>query len=301
LIATEGVEITKDISSDLQDIASSHSFEEGSMQQLFWQQQLACLNKKQGNRWHPAMIRYCIGLHAKSPGAYDTLLCVLTLPSSRTLRDYTYFTKPKSGLDVEVMKRLCDDFNVAHMSQIEKNVVLVFDEIHISQGLVYSSQTEELVGWINVGDLNNLIQQANQEDKRMPLANHIMCIMIRGLFVSLNQVFAFYPTTGCSADELFYILWEAVMFVELYGFKVRAITCDGASANRKFFRLGNMDQSQVHFAPNPRSSMQGKIYYVCDVPHLIKTTRNCWENSGWNSKSRNLMVCITINTKQLQY
>ena len=34
-----------------------------------------------------------------------------------------------------------------------------------------------------------------------------------------------------------------------------------------------------------------KIYFISDVPHLIKTTRNNLENSHGNTNTRNLHVC----------
>ena len=39
-------------------------------------------------------------------------------------------------------------------------------------------------------------------------------------------------------------------------------------------------------------SLERKVYFICDVPHLIKTTRNNLENSQWNKKTRNLLVYI---------
>ena len=37
-----------------------------------------------------------------------------------------------------------------------------------------------------------------------------------------------------------------------------------------------------------------KIYFICDVPHLMKTTRNNIENSPANLNTRNLMVSLKI-------
>jgi hypothetical protein len=70
---------------------------------------------------------------------------------------------------------------------------------------------------------------------------------------------------------------------------VRAIVADGATANRKFFKLHNStNMPLIHCAEHPLRDQL--VFFICDVPHLIKTTRNCWENSGWHSKTRNLMV-----------
>jgi hypothetical protein len=71
--------------------------------------------------------------------------------------------------------------------------------------------------------------------------------------------------------------------VDLWGV---AATADGGSPNRKFFKLHKGLQNPLHagviyytinlFAP------QRKLYFFADVPHLIKTTRNCLYSSGWD-------------------
>ena len=73
------------------------------------------------------------------------------------------------------------------------------------------------------------------------------------------------------------------------------MTADGASPNRKFFNLHKMENNEnttygsVNWAMNPWDWSR-KIYFVCDVPHLIKTTRNNLENSHGNKQTRNLIV-----------
>ena len=290
MITSEGEDLPNDISQDLLKIG-----EKSDLIQMFWmQQQSALKNTKFGNRWHPSMIRFCIGLHTKSPGAYDLLRRsgVIQLPCSKTLRQYSYFTKPTSGFNPEVIRRIADDIEIDKLSDHQKNVILTFDEIHIRQGLVYSAETQELVGWIDTGDINNEISAAVRDDKPRPLAKQIMCIMIRGLFISLNHVVAFFPCVGFTGEELFFTIWKAVLFVEQVGFTVRALTCDGASSNRKFFKVSSTTDN--HFAPHPLRSRKIPVYFISDVPHLMKTTRNNWENSDWNSRSRELMVSVKI-------
>lgn len=66
-----------------------------SFQHVFWKQQKESLAKqgksRNGIRWHPLMIKWCLYLRHQSSKAYDTLRdsgCV-SLPSQRTLRDYS--------------------------------------------------------------------------------------------------------------------------------------------------------------------------------------------------------------------
>ena len=69
------------------------------------------------------------------------------------------------------------------------------------------------------------------------------------------------------------------------GLKVLFITFDGAFSNRKFFAVHN-DQF-THFTENIYAPDRN-IYFISDVPHLVKTVRNCFSNSFSHTKSRKL-------------
>jgi hypothetical protein len=72
--------------------------------------------------------------------------------------------------------------------------------------------------------------------------------------------------------------------------KVIAAVNDSASPNRKFFTLhaklgGVLPDGVVYKTPN-LFCLARMIYFFADVPHLIKTARNCLYNSGSGSCSR---------------
>ena len=76
----------------------SQMYEEGTFQRVFWEQQERSAQVKSSNsiRWDPLMIRWCLYI---SGSAYELLRQsgVIVLPSQRTLRDYTYYTKATVG------------------------------------------------------------------------------------------------------------------------------------------------------------------------------------------------------------
>ncbi len=92
------------------------------------------------------------------------------------------------------------------------------------------------------------------------------------------------------------LFWEAVSILELScNLWVIAATSDGASPNRKFFRLhakldNNCGKDVVHRAVNIYDPSR-YIFFFADATHLMKTTRNCLAHSGagkcarymWNS------------------
>ena len=76
---------------------------------------------------------------------------------------------------------------------------------------------------------------------------------------------------------------------------VVSITSDGNSPNRKFYRICGLDPALplTYKTTNPFADRE--IYFFCDPPHLLKTSRNCFANSFCHSKSRTLWVSKLIS------
>ena len=77
----------------------------------------------------------------------------------------------------------------------------------------------------------------------------------------------------------------AALFI--VSFKVMAATADGASTNRRLFKLHSpSDKEFVYKVTNPYSiSEKRELFFFSVPPHLIKTVRNAWA-----SKKRQLWV-----------
>ena len=104
--------------------------------------------------------------------------------------------------------------------------------------------------------------------------------MVRGLLFKLEFPFAHFATRNVTADIMFPIVWEAVRILEGLGLKVLCITADGASQNRKFFRMHDKKAGIVYKTPNLFSADERLLFFIADPPHLIKTVRNCWSHSA---------------------
>lgn len=111
-------------------------------------------------------------------------------------------------------------------------------------------------------------------------------IMVRGLFIRLQFPYTqFLCTTTATGDMLYDLVWEAVYRLERLSLKVLAITADGASTNRLFFKLhspSSAPKEVTYKVYNPHSRDGHYIYFFSDPPHLIKT--------AWMSKKRPLWV-----------
>jgi hypothetical protein len=184
--------------------------------------------------------------------------------------------------------QLIRDSNVISLKHFQKQVCLVMDEIHLKESLVYDKYTDELVGFSDIGDINQHLLQVEQQYKNKLsdtslLANSILVIMIRGLFTDMAFPYASFPSVNLTGDQLVPIFYEAVMRIERCGLQVIGCTMDGHSINRKLIKLLGITNSYnvKHYTKNPMDATRN-IYFFSDPPHLIKTTRNCFESSKRN-------------------
>lgn len=72
-----------------------------------------------GRRWHPLFIRWCLNIALASPKTYEIIQDsgFITLPSKRTLRDYTHWFKSKPGFQVEVDRFLREEAKVEGLEE----------------------------------------------------------------------------------------------------------------------------------------------------------------------------------------
>ena len=305
-IAKDGVELDSTTHDDLQTIISDSEADvantnpEDSFQYIFWKQQQEAARMKRASsmRWHPLIIKWCLYLRHVSGRAYETIRssgCV-RLPSQRTLRDYTHFVKAATGFSEEVDKQLAMVADTEKCLEQERYTVILIDEMYIKEDLVYNKHTNALIGFTNLGEINNhllsferSLQDESSEGKSDKLLAKTMTVMmVRGLFSKLKFPYVQFPCNKVTGDLLFQPFWEAVRRIEFIGLKVIAVTADGASSNRRFYRLHDLSSKTMpHITLNPYASEERYIYFFSDVPHLLKTARN-----GLASKSRSLQVSV---------
>ena len=306
-----GIDIDKPLETDLEKImeeSTSKVYEShppGSFLRLFWDQQLQAIETKDRRqlRWHPMIVKWCLNLKLMSSRSYNAVRSTLVLPSERTLRDYTHCFESKPGFDDELDKQLMKEARVDTIQDFQKYVCLVFDEVRVKEGLVYDKHSLQVIGFVNLGDINNQLlnferAQTNnsQEVITPPIAKHMLVFMVRGIFSKLEFPYVQFPCANTSGDVVFPLVWECIKRLETCGLKVIATTADGASVNRKFFKMhkqaSGKDGEVVYKTVNVYSPEKRPLFFISDVPHLIKTVRNCWSNSFAHTKTRTLKVGI---------
>ena len=296
LIQVSGVKLEEPIQGDLLQIMSNHSdsitaeYGEDSLQAIFWDQQIkaASARSSSGRRWHPLIVKWCLYLHHISTKAYETIRTsgILTLPSSRTLRDYKHLSSTSVGFSIEADRQLLDILN--QKDDLAKYCVLLFDEMYIKQGLVFEESTGSLFGFTDLGDISNQLEEFLQsfkdhsESLPRPLAKAMLVFMVKGLFNNVSLPYAQFPVLSVKGGDIFPLLWKAIGRLERIGYVVLGITCDGCSPNRRLFTLhqkqGTPTNQLVYKTTNIFSNNHKDLFFFVDPPHLLKTIRNCFAN-----------------------
>ena len=139
LTAQCGERVDSDLQADLLSIMNEKTeaiykaYPPGSFSRLFWDEQLRAASVANARQihWHPLIIKCCLNLKLISSGAYHALRSsgFVTLPSERTLRDYTHYFKEKLGFQKEILAQL--NTEVKNLQGFRRYVSLIFDEIKI--------------------------------------------------------------------------------------------------------------------------------------------------------------------------
>ncbi|PFX21307.1 Transposable element P transposase [Stylophora pistillata] len=282
------IEIDHELSDDFARIIGSAK-QVTPFMNLFWQEQKKLFSRSStGVRYHPMIIRFCLSLAAKSPSTYEELRNsgVLVLPSQRRLKDYRNAIKPDRGFQkgvIDILKEETDSY-----FDVQRYVVLLFDEMKVMANLVLDKTTGELIGFTDLGDPDLNFGVLEKVDM---IATHALAFLVRGVCTDLKFGLAHFATAGITAAQLMPLFWEAVCILETTcNLWVIATTSDGASPNRRFYRLhkplhGDADGDVCYRTINLYAPHR-YVYFFSDAPHLVKTVRNCLKSSGSGSFTR---------------
>ena len=157
------------------------------------------------------IIRFCLSLASKSTSCYKELRNsgVLILPSQRRLKDYRNAIRPKRGFQKEVLDVLKAE--TEHYFDVQRYVILLFDEMKVMANLVLDKTTGELIGFMDLGDPDLNFAVVEKVDA---VASHALAFHVRGICTELKFGLAHFATSGITAAQLMPIFWEAVCILE---------------------------------------------------------------------------------------
>ena len=158
------------------------------------------------------IIRYCLALQAKSAAAYNEICYdeksgtgFVVLPSERRLRDYKNYINPKQGFNQEIINELKN--KIKYFSDIERFMVILFDEMKTQENLVWSKHTGYLIGFVDLGDVNlnyATLQETNG------IASHVLVFLLRSVVNPFKFGLANFATKNATASQIFSLFWKAV-------------------------------------------------------------------------------------------
>jgi hypothetical protein len=99
-------------------------------------------------------------------------------------------------------------------------MMVLLDEVHIKQGLVYNKHTGELIGFVDLGDINNHLMQLKRSMQDLasqslePLSKSMLVVMIRGLLSSFQFPYAQFPCASLTGEQMYNIFWEGIARLE---------------------------------------------------------------------------------------
>lgn len=225
----------------------------------FLASQFFCSKKRpKGRRWQLSDKVMALALYKRSPKCYSLLSSMFALPSKTTLINMMAKIMFEPGVNGHIFDSLkkC----VSSMEEIDRTCVLMFDEMSLHQHFEYSSRSDSISGFEDLGHLG----------RSSKVANHALVFMAKGLYKKWKQPVAFYFTTGnLNSDKLVNILQSVLEECQKIGLNIVATVCDMGSNNTRALKLLGASEEKPFF-----QFKETIIITLFDPPHLLKCLRN---------------------------
>ena len=113
------------------------------------------------------------------------------MPDINNLKKYINYTTSKSGFNPDVIKKFVIDSKLHKLEPFQNNVSICLDEMKLQQVLVYKRSSGKLVGFCEMGDINQEIEsfQARCVDKEnsiwtisKTLAKYVNVFIVCGIY-----------------------------------------------------------------------------------------------------------------------
>ena len=108
-------------------------------------------------------------------------------------------------------QQLVNHRDVREAKEWQRYVILLLDEMHIREDLVYNKHTGALVGFVNLGEITGHLQQfersletTDAKQVCQPLAKSMLVIMVRGLLTKLRLSYAQFTCVNLTGEQIFH-------------------------------------------------------------------------------------------------
>ncbi|CAH1978417.1 unnamed protein product [Acanthoscelides obtectus] len=232
------------------------------------------------NRYCPATIIMSFIIYSQSPSCYNVIRDFFVLPHKRYLQSISssLHVSPRDDMNNKnYLLNICKG-----LSDNEKIVALIIDEIYVSSRMDYRSQS--LVG---------SAENENSTDD-CEFAKTIVTFMISSVFGQMNEVIKLWPVHNVKGLELAKMTKDVIDLVQACNFEIICIITDNHSINRIMFK--NLSHNGFWFS-NPKSS-EKNIFLLFDFVHIFK---NIWKNWINLKNLHKTFVCYDFTNDELKY
>ncbi|XP_054081258.1 uncharacterized protein LOC128919832 [Zeugodacus cucurbitae] len=146
------------------------------------------------------------------------------------------------------------------MSDLERNCVILFDEIIIKSDLTYNRVRDVIDGFVDYGNGH----------REMEIGNKCLFFMVKGLSSNWKYVFSYYISKGgIFSKSLLPVVNKNISALKSIGLNVKALICDQGASNSSIFNLFQISKENPFYMHE-----DSKLYCFYDYCHLIKSVRN---------------------------
>ena len=99
-----------------------------------------------------------------------------------------------------------DEVEINSLPEFQKFVCLLFDEVRVKEQLVYDKYTSQIIGFVDLGEVNNELLDMERSEKgevHQCVAKNILVFMVRGMFLKLEFPYAQFPCSSLSGDVIY--------------------------------------------------------------------------------------------------
>lgn len=191
-----------------------------------------------GRRYSEDFMMLCMLMNIRSRSYYEYLRRhqILPLPCSKTVRDWMSLVGNKCGFDENFFELLKKSFEIKNERQ--RHGVLLVDEINLRKSVGVSARDLTYTGLTDFGDDGPKGTDIND------VATHGLVLMFQSMTEKYTQPIAVFASkTPVAGDDLSKLVVKGICLLENSGAIVHGVIRDGASTNRKMWKLLKIDSS----------------------------------------------------------
>lgn len=211
---------------------------------------------RKGARYSSEYKQFALTVYFLGPKVYKYLATWLCLPSKSTLYRITKNWEIQPGLNDFMFSVIGS--KVSSLPENDRDCILCIDEMSLKRFLFYNRRRDEVVGF-----------HETLSGKTYQPAKNILVLMARGLRSNWKQPVAYFFVNTISSKELKDIIFGTIISLKNLALNVLCLISDQGAIFVKFVKENNITPENPFFMVENQ-----KVFFMFDVPHLLKSTRN---------------------------